>query len=459
MDLVAECARNAFLHKAVLRRPLVHATLDVVGNCRHNVWYRHQHRSSADLAQRTLNLKNCDPEDVRDRFIMSGPVARSLLSKNKMNATTIEDVIKQALANDLFEFATSNIDLPCPTSHQMFLIRPAEVFDAAGKPSFIRQNRSLHFVSNYVASRTVELMEQRFDNVRKHLADALDIDATRPAAGKLVESILHRALVERKIDLPPAFGGGQVAQGLELIGNTDNFILQTRAQDHRPLYLRPQLPDFGAADAILVTETALCFLQCSLSSSHSCVGKTLLQVLDRLDTSEKIVVDSRKLLYCVVGMDEGRVKQLGREEAQKLKALQAQGLGNLSSIAVTRLRRLEVVGFTLGELMEHVELKVVEMVDGDEDCVPDEVEIQSDKGKGKGRKRRQHVVDGELSSDVVCCVPQRPSAGFGDEDDGPTTTASTGGSPKRQKDNDLNRKNRIRGRGRPTASGQQFRPS
>ncbi|KAJ7068832.1 hypothetical protein C8F01DRAFT_624166 [Mycena amicta] len=333
-------------------------------------------------------LEGRDPSDIWARFTKSGPVARSFFTE--MDPVDIDQVIKQALADNLFQFATDLGENAAKGSHQMFLIQPLEVLDD-GQGSLQRNKCSFHFLSNYVASRTVELMEQRLDNIQQQLAIAFASPDTRPAAGKLVESILHRAFIKQKIDLPNAFGGGKIEGAFELIGKAENFFLEISASDQRncrPLYLRPQSPNFAAVDAILVTKTVLCLIQCSLTDTHSHDIKTLLQIVARLETHH-IEVDPLKLLYCVVGINKDRVKQLVCEGTKKLKALQAsvqaQGLGHLSQITVTLLSRLEVVGFTLhtwSGLLEQVEVEALEIVDGDEKAMQDEVATKSDKGKG-----------------------------------------------------------------------------
>ncbi|KAF8206330.1 hypothetical protein K438DRAFT_1817012 [Mycena galopus ATCC 62051] len=308
-----------------------------------NTWYMKPWSLEEIAAVTTLEKR--DRKDVRARFAMSGPVARSLFSKSNITTTSIDMVVfNKALADDLFHFATS-------VDYRMFLIQPQEVFDEAGRPSLQRKEYSFHFLSNYIASRTAELTEWHVEKVRR-LAQDLDNHRTRSAAGKLVESMLHRALIHQKIDLPAAFGGGPVAGELELIGKAEELFLETQAPDRRdcrPLYLRPQwAPNFAAVDAILVTATVLCLFS-SLDTTDSRVIKTILQILTRLETN-KIAVDSLRLVYCVVGPDEDRVKRLVREASNTLTALQAspqpRDLRDLSQIALTRLGKLQVEGFT-----------------------------------------------------------------------------------------------------------------
>ncbi|KAJ7736193.1 hypothetical protein DFH07DRAFT_779745 [Mycena maculata] len=69
-------------------------------------------------------LEKRDPKDIRARFNRSGPVARSLFSDPKMATTTsIDKVINKALADNLFDFATSDlVNEADKASQQMFLI-------------------------------------------------------------------------------------------------------------------------------------------------------------------------------------------------------------------------------------------------------------------------------------------------------------------------------------------------
>ncbi|KAJ7084035.1 hypothetical protein B0H15DRAFT_849855 [Mycena belliarum] len=316
-----------------------------------STWYM-KPWSSQEIAA-VVQLDKMDPQDVRYRLSRGGPVARNLFRAPQMASdTSIDNVINVALADNLFTFTTSElVDQGGKASHRVFLVLPQDVFDQAGRPCLNRQEGSFHFLSNYIAGRTSELMEGHADKIRRQLSRAFDNPHTRSAAGKLVESMLHRALIHRKIDLPDTFGGGPVAGQLELVGQAEDFVLETHAppqRECRPLYLRPQSPSFAAVDAILVTVALLCLIQSSAAASHSHVVKTFLRILTRLKTN-KIAVDSLRLLYCVVGTDEGRVKRLVREATEKLTALQAdpqaRELGKLSQIARERLSKLQVVGF------------------------------------------------------------------------------------------------------------------
>ncbi|KAJ6576496.1 hypothetical protein DFH09DRAFT_1361443 [Mycena vulgaris] len=309
-------------------------------------------------------LEGRDLRDVRDRFHRSGPVPRSLFSDpTPPTDSSLDSVVNAVLAANLFAFATT-----AQVSDRVFLVQPLEVFDEGGRASLLRAEGALHFLSAFVADRTAALMERHVDaeEAQRQVAQALESAHTRPAARKLVESMLHRALVHSKIPLPPSLGGVPVAGELALVGNAESFALgpHTKAQRTRgPLYLRPRVfcprsPNsdfaFAAVDAVLVTADALYLFHSAASEPHAHVRavKTLLQIISRLE-SNKLAVDHLKLVYCLVGTDEARVKKRVREAGGELPvaALQASAapreLGTLSEVARKRLQRLEVVGCTV----------------------------------------------------------------------------------------------------------------
>ncbi|KAJ7068781.1 hypothetical protein C8F01DRAFT_1119270 [Mycena amicta] len=321
-------------------------------------------------------LEERDPQKVWARLKTHGPVARSLFATD-----TDKDMIKEAmdidrqinllLASNIFSFAS-----PDKASDHIFLIQPQETLDAAGQLVIHRTLSSVNFLSNPIASRTVELLQQQhLERFWQQIAFAFDISYTRFIAGKLIESLLHRLLIERKIDLPIAFSGGKVAEQLELIGKADNFFLETHTQDRRhcrPLYLRPQSPNcnFAAVDAILITEANLYLFQTSLSDTHSHDFNMPLRTLARLATL-KIEVDSLQPFYCVVGMKEDRVKKLLVQATRTLALLQRDPkkvpeLENLSQKDLQRLGKMKAMGCTFDVLtgcLQEVELEAPENVD------------------------------------------------------------------------------------------------
>ncbi|KAJ7087845.1 hypothetical protein C8R44DRAFT_893087 [Mycena epipterygia] len=140
-----------------------------------SVWYM-KPWSSQEIAAVTKQDEK-DRQDVQDRFQKGGLVARSLSTDNDID-DDIDDVINVALAADLFAFMTGK------ACHQMFLIHPRE-----------RTNCSFNFLSNLIADRTAELAEKHAEKVQGQLAHS---PAIRPAAGKLIDFMLHRALIHKQ---------------------------------------------------------------------------------------------------------------------------------------------------------------------------------------------------------------------------------------------------------------------
>lgn len=222
--------------------------------------------------------------------------------------------------------------------------------DETEGPSLQRGECTFDFLSSSIADRTAELSELHDEQLRQ-LAQASYRPNTRLAAGKLVGSMLHRALVHQKIAVPAAFGGGLVQGEIVLIGQAKDFLLETYAHvalKCRPLYLRPHSGNSAAVDAILITSTVLCLIQSSLARWHSHVVETVFQILARLKTN-KIEVDSLRLVYCMVGIDENHVKKLVCDARDNLTAIKSSyntpELEKASRIALTRLNKLEVKGF------------------------------------------------------------------------------------------------------------------
>jgi hypothetical protein len=237
----------------------------------------------------------------------------------------------------------------------MYLVRPQESWDEDGVPRLVRAEPSYIFLSSHVAARTVELMAESADTLRERLASAFDHPPTRGAAGKLVESILHQALLRGSVD--PLGVGGHGLSELAFIGEAPNFILEAHMTlPPPPLYLRPQSQTFAAVDAIVVTDTVLWLVQSSVSDRHSLVFKTLLAILLRLE-KQGIKVHGRRLVYCPIGTDDQRVGSVARSAAWKLKALKAadsadrtRELGQTSEKSLNWFMKLDVEGHWFANL-------------------------------------------------------------------------------------------------------------
>ncbi|KAJ6484967.1 hypothetical protein DFH09DRAFT_397202 [Mycena vulgaris] len=246
LDVVATFHPHAPFHEAAQGRRLVHEAVVVARNCGRND--TKQKRSSTHSKQ--------VPE--------GGAGRTSLFTDHEMATDTdIDEFINFALADTLFIFTISDL----VDKHRMFLIQPREVFDADGRPSLERRNCSFDFLSNHIANRIAELAEAHVDKVQQQLVRAFNAPATRSAAGKLVECMLHRALIHKRMHVPTDLGGGQVAGVLELIGNAEGFVLEpTRQPSTNAVRCTSgrNPPTLLASDAILVTKTTLGLIQSSL---------------------------------------------------------------------------------------------------------------------------------------------------------------------------------------------------
>ncbi|KAJ7016202.1 hypothetical protein C8F04DRAFT_570682 [Mycena alexandri] len=217
-------------------------------------------------------------------------------------------------------------------------------------PHLVRVEPTYIFLSSQVAARTVELMAESAHTFRKRLASGFDHPSTLGAAGKLVESILHRALLRGSVD--PFGVGGRGLSELPLIGEAPNFVFKAHMTlPPPPLYLRPQSQTFAAVDAIVVTDTVLWLVQSSASDRHSLIFKTLLAILLRLE-KQGIKVHGVRLVYCLIGTDDQRVRSAARSAARKLTALKAadsadrtRELGQ-SETVVNWLMKLDVEGYS-----------------------------------------------------------------------------------------------------------------
>ncbi|KAJ7741209.1 hypothetical protein DFH07DRAFT_943611 [Mycena maculata] len=238
-------------------------------------------------------LEKKDPAEIRARFDLSGPVARSLFfDASRASTTEMDSVIRRSFSRGLFEFATSQEGTDEEASHRMYLVRPQESWDEDGVPHLVRAEPTYMFLSNQVAARTVELMAESADTFRERLASAFDHPPTRGAAGKLVESILHRALLRGSVDP---------------FGVAPNSILEAHMTlPPPPLYLRPQSQTFAAVDAIVVTDTVLWLVQSSVSDRHSLIFKSLLAILLPLE-KQGVKVNGLRLVCCLIGTDDQRV--------------------------------------------------------------------------------------------------------------------------------------------------------
>ncbi|KAJ7129343.1 hypothetical protein C8R44DRAFT_75777 [Mycena epipterygia] len=297
------------------------------------LWYM-KPWSSKEIAGLTDQLG--DPRaTILQNLKMGGPVARSLFGLQTIPTDeTLKIFIQEALKGDLFAFGKDRATQPV---HCVFLVQPLVVRDERGLSHLQRTDYCAKFLSPHIAETTFELAQDQLERLQGQLAMALDINATRSVAGRIVEGLMHRALIQNDIKLPAVFGDATVATTLELSGKAGSFVCATPTGPGpipRPLYLRPQSSTFAAVDAILVTDDITGLIRTSLSKSHHPKDYAMmLRIMSRLRGGARV--------------------QLVNEATRTLEALQAlddktlgQKLGIKSSkIAHTRLSRFRVVGY------------------------------------------------------------------------------------------------------------------
>ncbi|KAJ7508645.1 hypothetical protein B0H11DRAFT_1966045 [Mycena galericulata] len=298
-------------------------------------------------------LEHRDPADILTKLALCVPVARSLLSAN---FDVTDQDIDRNIATDLRE-NPFGMGMDEEVNHQLYLVQPTTEWDEDGAPRLDRTRPSVTFLSNHIANRAALQMEKHLDHVRKGLADAFDYP-TRSAAGKMVESVLHRELIRVgsyemnrwPIVREPPFGIFWVAETLELLGKAEYFLLETHTREKRnarPLYLQPHTPNFAAIDSIIITKCSVWLVQSSLGATHSFSVPALLRICGRLQ-DVRIDVDSPplELIYCLVGTDDRRVARHLSAAHAKLAALKAsldpKELAGLPQKVRARLSRLSV---------------------------------------------------------------------------------------------------------------------
>ncbi|KAJ7667405.1 hypothetical protein B0H17DRAFT_1210206 [Mycena rosella] len=266
------------------------------------VWYMKPWGLQEISAVTTLDGR--DKEEVVARFNLSGPAVIS--------------------ADNVF-----NQGAGFTGTHRVFLVRPQEVLDEYGRVSFTREECRVEFLCPHVALEMGKAFTKQADAFRKQLATAFDQHpSTRSAAGQLVESLFHRALAEKTASSQDAFG-----------------IQYIKKSFSPPASLHSTT--FAAIDALLLTSHALYLIQTSLSDSHSFILFTILDILSRL-ARLRFQPEEMNLVYCLVGTDEVKVKALVKQAEDKLYSLvknpHKSGLGSLSKIRLSRLKRLTIAG-------------------------------------------------------------------------------------------------------------------
>lgn len=284
-----------------------------------------------------------------ERLATGGPVARSLFGG--------EDVpTRESVENDIQAALRGNIFVYTPF-HPVLLIQPRVAIDkGSGRACLQRTEYTAEFLSAHLAHTTFDLAQGHLEKVQGQLAVALDTSATRAVAGKLLEAMMHRALT-RGIQLPAVFGAGTVVATRKLIGKAGSFVCEPAPADiaKRPLYLRPESPNFAAVDAILATDEKLGLIRTSLGDSHRSDFGVMLRIMSRLPHGAQVDVSRLgEVIYCLVGTEPACVRELVAEASRALAELKMFDAEKLSKelslrhakLAHSRLSMFRVVGYT-----------------------------------------------------------------------------------------------------------------
>ncbi|KAJ7139615.1 hypothetical protein C8R44DRAFT_764940 [Mycena epipterygia] len=198
-------------------------------------------------------------------------------------------------------------------------------------------------------------MDERLHDLRQRLSHwVFDTPHTRSSTGKLVESMLHRALTIKSIDAQQAFSVHGVEHHLMFFGKAEAFDLESHQPDQRrsrPLYLQPQSSTLGfvAVDAILITGFEAFFIQSAMDTDDTHNFLTLLHIVHRLQAIDiEMDFPPLQLVYCLLGTAVDRVTGVVEAARTRLAALRTQPRSKevavLSQKAVERLSRLRVQG-------------------------------------------------------------------------------------------------------------------
>ncbi|KAJ6485950.1 hypothetical protein C8R45DRAFT_998539 [Mycena sanguinolenta] len=289
------------------------------------------------------------------RIQTKGPVARSVFhcqsSLDSENYSLERDI--HTIINRGSYHSWHNVEWG-----EVLLIMPRETVDeATGVVTLLRDCYNVAFVSNHVAQLVATAMQKSHEMYREvygpRLAAVFDATWLQSAVGSLFENILHGALHRGEIDstaVQDIFGVSTVSAAVMLAGDATNFVVEVGKDaeiSERPLYLRPFSTTFGAVNSIFTTAGAVYLIQCALGESHPFVVKTLLLILHRLDTNLGIDLSKLQLVYCIIGSEGARVKQIVNETDTKLeefKKVRPKELKGVSLRAVARLNTMVVSG-------------------------------------------------------------------------------------------------------------------
>ncbi|KAJ6485948.1 hypothetical protein C8R45DRAFT_1098692 [Mycena sanguinolenta] len=264
-------------------------------------------------------------EELLTRMQERGPIPRDVFGRSDIKSADecLDQAIMAAINKVSYTSWAGDVVV-----HRVFLITPHEIVDeATGKSREV-----------YVTRLTI----------------AFDAVGIRLAAGTLFENVLHGSLQRGETDstaVQDIFGVSTVSAAVMLAGEATKFVVEggkDAETSERPLYLRPFSSTFAAVNSIFITAGAVYLIQCALGESHPFVVKTLLLILHRLDTNLGIDLSKLQLVYCIIGSEGARVKQIVNETDTKLeelkKKVRPKELKGVPSRGVARLDMLVVHG-------------------------------------------------------------------------------------------------------------------
>lgn len=286
-------------------------------------------------------------EAIKRRFDTGGPIARSLFDAPPPPSP--DKYIQNALAGNIFGSGLLNGD-----GERVFLIQPLAVFDGvSGRVSFQRTDYRAEYLSVHIAHKMFELAQGHLERLQGQLPAAISIHTTRSVAGKLMQAMMHHALIRRTVQLPAVFGTEHIVGTLQLVGKATNFASRPERIEDRPLYLQPESLNFTGVDAIIVTDTKIGLFQ---TSQYTPNFGMMLRIIARLPGGAKVALHGiNEVLYCLIGVDCYRVQALVAEAKRTLEDLQrldphqlceALDMRETNIATHQRLSTFRVIGYT-----------------------------------------------------------------------------------------------------------------
>ncbi|KAG5646878.1 hypothetical protein DXG03_001954 [Asterophora parasitica] len=167
---------------------------------------------SKEIAAATQRFK-MEPTVIRRRLDTEKPAARTLFTLKLGHVTTESIKSDAACPNNIFNFI-----LGTEPAQSVIKVEPLVVLDMSGRAHLQRSDYSTDFLSARITQK-----------IQEQLATLFYLSNMRTLAGKVVEALMHHALVG-DMQLLEVFGPLR-ATTLALIGKADNFIYETAAPE------------------------------------------------------------------------------------------------------------------------------------------------------------------------------------------------------------------------------------